>query len=271
MTDLPNPTQAAPAATPATEPATTVTSTVQPGSQATGAQSAPTEETFTKLDVNTLPPQLRKSYDDMLRDYKEKTAKLSEERKKYEGYDTYRQKAEHLDRLQANQDFVRLWNEHVQKAAAAEKGGQPDPQLEAKVQEIEAKLQRAEIDGMVKTFREMKDDKGEPLHPDFDALMGIDLGTTANGDKYNLIRACVELAQGSTDQEKLSNGYKAAKAIRDQIFEEGRKSGMGRMLAKARNSTEMPTLSTDKNSFNGDSKRLSAKEARELAEKGVRV
>lgn len=275
MTDFPNPTQAAPAATPTAEPAPTQTSTVQPSGQANGVQGAPTEETFTKLDVNTLPPQLKQAYDSMLRDYKTKTTEIAEQRKKYDGYDAYKQKAELLEKLQTNQDFVRMWNEHVQRTGQAPKAGDPanTSKLEQKLQEIEAKLQQSEVEGMVKTFREMKDEKGEPMNPDFDALQGIDLGTTANGDKYNLMRACVELAQGNTDQEKLANGYKAAKAIRDQIFEEGRKHGMGKMLTRVRQSTEAPGgVSTDKTTISkDDAKNLSVKEARELAQKGVVV
>ena len=269
MSDLiPNPNPApAPTANPTPEPVAQP-GTVQPSGQP--GQSVPAEERFGDVDPNTLPPQLKSIHDNMLKGWKEKTTKLSEERKKYEGHDAYKQKAEMLEKLQANQDFVRLWNEHVQKAQG-NTDGKADPNIQAKLQEIETKLQRQEIDGMVKTFREMKDDKGEPMHPEFDALQGVELGTTAQGDKYNLLRACVELAQGNSDQEKLMNGYKNAKAIRDQIFEEGRKHGMGKMLTRVRQSTEAPGITSEKTSFNGDPRKLSVQEARELAEKRISV
>lgn len=267
----------APAASPSAGPAATTNGTTQPTGEA--RHGATESENFVPqgTDLNTMPPAARAELErinkEMVRGWTAKTQKLADEHKKYEGYDTYRQKAERLEQLQANQDFVRLWNEHVQKTGSAQRAGDPanTSKLEQKLQEIETKMQQSEIEGMVKTFREMKDDKGEPMHPDFESLNTIGLGKTSQGDDYSLLRACVELSQGNSDQEKLANGYKAAKAIRDQIYEEGRKSGMGKMLARVRNSTNEPTLSTDKTSFNGEAKKLSAREARELAEKGVRV
>ena len=64
-------------ATMTTSPEAT-TGTVQANGDAGQSQGAPIEETFTKVDVNTLPPQLRESYNNMLRDYKQKTTQIAE-------------------------------------------------------------------------------------------------------------------------------------------------------------------------------------------------
>ena len=275
MNDLQNPTPAsATTANPAMPEPAAAPGTVQPSGQVGGGQSAPAEESFTKLDVNTLPPQLRQAYDNMLRDYKDKTTKLSEERKKTEGFDAYKQKAELYEQIAAQDEFVRQWNEYVQRQNAADGQKPPtDPtvELKAQIEEIQRKQQQTELAEVVEAFAGATDEKGQALHPEFDALNSIDLGKAPDGQSFSLLRACIELSPGNTPQEKLTAGYKTAKAIREQIFEEGRKSGMGKMLAKVRNSTEAPTITSDKQAFNGDPKKLSVREARELAEKGVLV
>lgn len=273
MSEFQNPTPTGDtAANPSQEPAQS-TGTVKPSGQANG-QSAPADEGFTKLDPNTLPPQLRSAYDNMLRDYKEKTTRLSEERKKYEGFDTFKQKAELYEQIASQQEFVQQWNDFVQKRSGQsgqQNAGDPTTELKAKLEQIESKLQQSELSEVVESFSSAKDDKGELLNPDFDALNSVTLGKNQQGEEFSLLRACIELSPGNSPQERLANGYKAAKTIRDQIIEEGRKQGMGRMLSKVRNSTEAPTITNDKQSFNGDPKNLSVREARELAEKGVKV
>lgn len=273
MADPANPTpEGGATATPTPEPVTP-TGTVQPGSEA--GQSAPTEESFTKFDVNTLPPQLRSMHDNMLRDYKSKTTQLAEERKKYEGYDAYKQKAEQFEQISANQEFVKRWNEFVQEQNT--KGDPQDP-TQAKLQEFEKQLQEErkarverEMSEVVDAFSNAKDEKGELVNSDFNSLNEIAVGKNSQGDEYSLLRTCIELSEGKTSQERLANGYKNAKAIRDKIFEEGRKHGMGKMLSKVRNGTEPPTVTSDKTVFNGDPTKISVREARELALKGVVV
>lgn len=265
----------------------------QVASQNTGTAAAPNGNTQTTgeagqgatgtenflpqgVDLNTLPPAVRTELDrinkEMVRGFTAKTQKLAEDQKKYEGYDTLKQKAEAYDRVASDKDFNRVWQEHMQKVAQAKANGTAAPsteKLEAKLQEIESKLQQAEFSEVVKGFSEAKDDKGDLLRPDFADLKSISLGANGAGDEYNLLRACVELAPGKSPQEMLENGYKTAKAIRDQILDEGRKQGMGKMMAKVRNSTQAPTITSDKAVFNGDPKKVSVREARELAEKGV--
>ena len=278
MSDLQSPTPGSTStATPETAPVA-ATGTVQSGGQATG-QNAPAQDSFTGLDPATLPPQLKQAYDSMLKDYKSKTTEVAEQRKKYSDYDDLKQKASFYDQFSSREDAVKWWNEYVQKQSGQQNGQEnsQDP-IQAKLQELEKKLeaeqqarQRAELEEVVSAFATSTDDKGQPMNPNFDALNSVQLGKTPDGDEYSLLRACIDLSGGQNPQEKLVNGYKAAKAIRDQIFEEGRKHGMGKMLSKVRNSTEAPTITSDKQTFNGDAKNLSVREARELAEKGVVV
>jgi hypothetical protein len=279
MDNLQNPTPGSDsAANPSPEP-TQSTGTVQPSGQADGRQSAPTEESFTNLDPNTLPPQLKAAYNSMLRDYKTKTTEIAEQRKKYSDYDTHKQRSELYEQLASQEEFVKQWNEHVQKQnGQVNQNGQEQDPIQAKIQAIEKQLneeksvrQERELADVVDSFSTAKDDKGVLLNPDFDILNNIVVGKNAQGEEYSLLRTSIEFAQGATPQERLANGYKNAKAIRDQIIEEGRKQGMGKMLSKVRNSTEAPTITSDKQVFNGDPKNLSVREARELAEKGMRV
>lgn len=265
-------------ATPSQEPAASSGGTTAPTGEA--GQAATGSDNFVPqgIDVNSLPPHVRTEMErinkEMVRGFTAKTQELAEIRKKYDNYDALRQKAESYDKLTADHEITRLIEDHKRRTEQARASGQTDPgtqKLEAKLQEIENKIQMSELVDVVKSFQDGTNDKGELLHPEFSELNSIGIGKTAQGDEYSLLRACVELSPGETPNEKLENGYKTAKSIRDQIFDEGRKSGMGRMLTKVKNSSEMPTLSTDKTAFNGDAKNLSAREARELARKGVVV
>lgn len=260
----------------ATGPAATGTGTAVPGGQANGG--APTEDLFKGIDPNQLPPEAKKHYDSMLRDYREKTAKLSEERKKYEAYEAYKQKAELYDQFSSREDFVKTWNEYVQKMNSQDKTGVVDPkiqELEQKLNAIEAQAKQAEMSETIEAFASAAGEDGTPLHPEFDRYNSMMLGEVPGPDgkprSLSLLNAAIELAPGNTPLEKLENGYKKVAELHDQIFQAGQKSGMGKMLAKVRNGTDAPTISTDKSVFAGNSKDLSAREARELAQKGVKV
>ena len=121
----------------------------------------------------------------------------------------------------------------------------------------------------IKAFEEAKNEKGELLHPDFEKFSGLRLGTHPQAGEYDLLRAAIELAPGETPQEKMENGYKAAKATYDAMFEEGKKAGMGRLQTKARNGTFAPS------SVNAGStaphRAKNAVEALEFARKGLAV
>jgi hypothetical protein len=253
-----------------------VTGTVPPNGEANDGVAPAGEETFTKVDPKTLPPQLRQSYENMLRDYKEKTTKISETIKSESSKEAvaYRQQAEAYDQIAQQEEFVRQWNEYVQKSQNQTKEEPGDPklsQLEAKFQEINQKLQLSEMSQITEAFADAVNEKGVKLHPEFDELNSLSIGQVQDGEDFSLLRACVELAQGSNPQEKLANGYKSAKAAYNAIFESGKKAGMGRVQAKVMNGSQPPTNSGGDILSVTDKKPKSAKEALDMARKGLVV
>lgn len=258
-----------------TAPAT-ANGTVHTNGEAAGAQSASVgEETFTKVDPRTLPPALRQSYDNMLRDYKEKTTKLSETIKSEaaKATEAYRAKAEFYDQIAAQEEFVKQWNDHVQKSQAANNGqtetGDPAlSKMEQKIKEMSEKLQMTEMSQVTDAFAEAVNEKGEKLHPDFDMLNSISIGKHNGTDDYSLLRAAIELATGNSPQEKLAVGYKEAKRIYDSIFEQGKKAGMGRLQAKALNGSLPPTNAGGEVLSVTDKKPKNAHEALAMARRG---
>lgn len=238
-------------------------------------------EIFKGIDPARLTPNEKAIYNSMLSDYREKTAKLSETVKAEvaKATEAYKSKAEYYDQFSTQDEFVKQWNDYVQKsqAAANDPTGASDPALakvEAKLQEITQKIHLSEISQMTDAFIEAKDEKGNKIHPEFDALNGIVLGTMQNGgqaEEFSLLRACIELSPGNTPQEKLANGYKSAKASYDAIFEAGKKAGMGRIQAKVSNGTIPPVTSSGDVLSVTDKKPKSAREALEMAKRGQMV
>jgi hypothetical protein len=281
MDDLnPNSTpEAQGSATPETAPDLGATGTVQSSGEASG-QGAPAEETFTKVDPRTLPPQLRSTYDNMLRDYKEKTTKLSETVKaeSAKAAEAFRQKAEYYDQIAGQEEFVKRWNEYVQQTQGmtqAQADGNPElAAMKAQLQEVNQKIQLSEMTQVTEAFAEAVDEKGQKLHSDFDKLNELNLGRLVDGNEaedFSLLRACIELSPGNTPQEKLANGYKSAKAVYSAIYEEGRKAGLGRVQQKQLNGSNPPTGSSGDALQITERKPKSAKEALEMAKRGMMV
>jgi hypothetical protein len=233
------------AATPSTTEPAPGTGTVQPNGEAGNGQGAPGSESFTRIDPSTLPPELRHAYDNMLRDYKEGTTKLSERIKSEttKAVEAYKQKAESYDQLAAQEEFVKMWNEHVQKANTSQtQNKNPETaQLEKKLQEMEVKIHQREASEILEAFENAVDEKGEKLHPHFSRFNEMAVGNHPELGEYSLLRAAVELAPGKDHQEKLANGYKAVEALYNSVFEEGKKAGMGRVQEKLKNGTHPPS------------------------------
>jgi hypothetical protein len=136
------------------------------------------------------------------------------------------------------------------------------------------KMQISELTQVTDAFAEAVNEKGEKMHPDFDRLNEVVIGKTQVGnstEEYSLLRACVELAQGKTPQEKLAMGYKTAKELHDKIFEEGRKAGMGRLQTKVLNGTNPPSGSSGEVLSVTDKKPKNAHEALAMARRGQMV
>jgi len=269
------------AATPATEPAG-VNGTAQLNGEANG-QSASVEEMFGNVDPKTLPPQLKSVYDNMLRGFKEKTTKVEETVKSRlaKELEPYRTKAQTYDQIVQQEEFVKRWNEYVeeQNARARQQNVDPNDPNAKLLQEVEklkrehamtaAEIRTTKALDSINAFAEAVDEKGEKLHPEFDKLSNLSLGTHAQAGTYDLLRTAVELAPGNSPEEKLENGYKAAKAVYDGIYEEGVKAGKGQLMQKVRNSTTPPSNIAATRFSNERPK--DALEALQMAKKGIAV
>lgn len=262
---------------PLTEPSATTNGTGEPNGEA--RQSATATDTFVPqgIDINTLPPSVRahieKINSDMVRGFTEKTTKLSETTKSEvaKATEAYRQKAELYDQIATQEEFVKMWNEHVQKSQAPQPGqSEPDP-VTQKLKELEQKIQISEMTQVTESFAEAVDEKGQKIHPDFDELNGLIVGSVGGNEPFSLLRASIELAPGNSPAEKLANGYKTAKQVRDQIFEAGRKAGMGRLQTKLQNGTIPPSNGAGEVLSVTEKRPKSAREAMDLARKNYVV
>lgn len=243
------------------------------------SQSATTTESFIPegVDINTLPANVRaiveKINKDMVRGFTEKTTKLSETTKSEVSKATQalKEKADFYDQIAAQEEFVKQWNEYVQKAQSSQNPESGDlvlDQMKAQLQEVNQKIRMGEVGQIIDAFATAEDEKGNPLHPDFDELNTISLGKLGDREEYSLLRVCVDLAPGKNDAEKLALGYKAAKAIRDSIFEEGRKAGLGRLEKKILNGSNPPTSSPGELQSITEKRPKNAAEALAMAKRG---
>lgn len=251
-------------ATPGSEaPATPETGTETPANgngqlngEAGNGQSATGSDSFLPqgLDLKTLPPALRAHLEnvnkEMVRGFTEKTTKLSETIKAEtaKAVASYKEKAEFYDQFVAHEDLVKYYNDYAnrlqQKATMQqETTGHVDNELKQEIQQIKTELATSKTLEIVNAFAEAKDEKGNLVHPDFEKLSGIKIGKHDQGGEIDILRTAISIAPGKTPAEKLENGYRAAKAAYDSIFEEGRKAGMGRLQAKAKNGSLPPSSS----------------------------
>lgn len=242
------------------------------------AQGGAPDEIFKGIDPKTLPPQVKPIYDSMLKDYREKTGRISEMTKSQVEKEVaaYREKAAQYETIASQEEFVKQWNEYVQKTqtATGENPKEGDPvldQMKAQLQEMNHKIQMSELSQVTEAFADAVNEKGEKLRPDFDSLNSIVIGKANGKDEYSLLRASIELAPGNNPQEKLANGYKMAKSTYDSIFESGRKAGLGRLQTKNLNGTLPPTNSGSEVLSVTEKRPRNAHEAMQLAKKGIQV
>lgn len=285
-----SPTQVeAPTATPATEPVNAPASTAQSGSEAAGA--APSEETFFSGDPNSLPPELQSAYKNMLKDYKSKTSEVAQVRKK----------AEQFDQISKDQRFVEYWGNlnKQQKANFKEQKAETEKRLgekisderfqksfetkdgfldliadvvkettvssQKKIEELEQYKQVTDASNFVEAFATEQGQDGKPIRPDFYKL-----------DEDSLITGFLQLnaGEGLTPEQyqtKLNEAYTWAKATTQKYFELGKAEALKIIQQKAASSSNPPTQAA-KGAYTGsDPKKLSVREAIELAKKGQRV
>lgn len=240
-------------------------------------EATPTDDLFKGVDPRKLPPEVKTHYDSMLRDYREKTAKISETTKAEveKATQAYRDKATAYDQIATQEEFVKQWNEYVQKSQSqTQEQNASDPelkQMKTQLEEMNQKMQLSEMSQVTEAFAEAVNEKGVKLHPEFDQLNTLSVGQLQNGEDFSLLRACVELAQGSNPQERLANGYKNARSTYNSIFEAGKKAGLGRVQAKVQNGSQAPTNSSGEMLSVTEKKPKSAREALEMARKGMVV
>lgn len=291
-TETLDPTQTAQTATPAMAPVSTPVSTVTDQSgQAT--ESAPADtDTFTKVDVNTLTAKDREAYNNMLRDYKAKTAEIAAQRKQYEGVnlEELRQKASLYEQaIQAQQAQETQTADEAQQAELQQlwQEAQSDPmkaiEFHRRIANLEVEKVREAVDGIkqekleaeamtfVKSFATATDPKtGEPLRPDYDDV--DDTGLI----RHNFEQFLQENPNMSTKDwpKAIETAWQKAKASYDSVFQKGFQKAMSQQQAKLNGSTEMPTgtsMSNERLLSQKDAAKLTVKEAVELARQGIKI
>lgn len=262
------------------------------GGQATAGQSAPTEEQFSNIDPKTLPPELQGVYKNLQSDYTKKTQSVADVRKK----------AEQFDQISKDSRFVEYWSGlnkqqksdfKEQKAAVEKKIGEKitddefkksfeskDAYLsmqeriaqhvleksQKKIDELEQFKSVTEASNIVEAFATENGPDGKPLRPDFYSL-----------DEDGLINGFLRLAapeKGYSAEEypaKLNDAYSWAKTLSQKYYEKGRQDALARIQQKAATSTNPPTQPA-KGAYTGpDPKKMSVREAMDLAKKGIKV
>lgn len=254
-----------------------------------GAQAAPGTESFTSVDPSKLPPELKSAYDNMLRDYKNKTTSIAEQRKSFE---SSAKKAELFDQISSDPAFVDYWNglNSKQKAQAVSDVSQNsnlkispeefakafespenflslvDKVAERKMAGLQRKVQETESELIVtKASDFLKDFKSRPEYKDFDKY-----------DKNGFITYQIQVnpperADPRLWENALKRAYQNAERVYGEIYEDGRKTALARIQEKADLSTESPSNASAQIYPGGDPKKLTARDAVALAKKGIRV
>lgn len=255
-------------------------------------QSAPTEDRFSTVDPETLPPELKAIYKNLQSDYTKKTMSAAEKAKKAEAY----------DHIVARPDFKDFWSgmNRQQKADFKEQKVEAEKRLgekitderfakafnskddflalleevvhdrseksQKKIAELEGKLSVKDAADVVESFATQIDKgTGQPVRPDFYHL-----------DEDNLITGflTVNPPEGATEQAyltKLNDAYTWAKQVTQKYYEKGRSEALARIQQKAATSSEPPTQAA-KGAYTGpDPKKLTVREAMDLAKKNIRV
>lgn len=261
----------------------------QTGQAATQAQSAPAEESFTDIDPETLPPELKAKYKSMLSDYTKKTQSIADVRKKAEAFDQVRsrsdfnewwsgaskqQKADFKEQKQeaekrlgekiSDDDFTKAFNSKDDFLALLERvHNDRSEKAQKKIEKLEQQLSVKDAQDVVESFATEMGKDGKAVRPDFYSL-----------DEDQLISGYLNVnpPDNTTQQaylSKLNEAYGWAKAISQKYYEKGKSEALQIIQKKAAGSTEPPTQ-TAKGAYTGP-KIPTVREAIELAKKGQRV
>lgn len=277
------------AATPATEPASFSNGTAETVGGDANAQGAPAEENLGRVDPKTLPPELRSIHDNMLRDYKDKTSKVAEERKSFE---SFRQKAEAYEQLLQDQNIQAYLNKVNQPATEEPQGpAVPTPEewamatqdptgmklqelvtrqvaaekaeLETKQAIIQQDILRRDAKDSIDAFAEAKDTEGKALRPDFYELVD-------NG----LIPMFVERMDPKDRKDMgkaIESAYTRAKEITERYYAKGKQEALSIVQQKAAQSTERPSVTPGDVSKVESPEKITVQEAFAAAKKGRKL
>lgn len=231
---------------------TTTATNTNGEAQTTQDQAAPVEDSFTQVDPNSLAPKDRAAHDNMLRDYKRKTADIADVRRKAEAFDAWQANQERKRAQITDDDFNRAFENKEGFQTLIQKAAEPVvSELKATKQELAA----TKADLFVKDFKSK--------HADFDDL-----------DSDGLITGYVQLNPPKTEREwetTVKTAYDYAKKLRSKWEDSGYKRGITRVQQKADESTALPSGGTAPTYSGPDPKTLTAEQAVELALKGIRV
>lgn len=257
------------------------------------------QETLFKGDRSKMTPEQKLAEDNMLRDYKKKTAQIAEERKKFEQERTsLAEKAQRYEALQKderflnylrtleqesnksqtqapqNEDVFEISDEEYQQALGSKEAfsallrkthEQLNKSVYEKVGQVESTIVRKEAEQFIEAFTSQKDEKGNLLRPYYESF-----------HEDGLIDGYLRLnpAQSNNQEEwaaKLTEAYDFSNKIREKYFKMGQESVTAVLQKKQASSTQIPSATVGDSSFAGDARKLSDREAFELAKKGIRV
>ncbi len=254
-------------------------------------QSAPAEESFSSIDPKTLPPELQAVYKNLQSDYTKKTMSIADVRKKADAFDKVRsrsdfnewwtgaskgqkadfkeQKAEAEKRLGekiSDEEFTKAFASKDDFLSFLERVVQDrSEKSQKKIDRLEQQLSVKEAQDVVESFATEVGKDGKAVRPDFYQL-----------DEDQLITGFLNVnPPENTSQQayvaKLNEAYGWAKATTQKYYEKGKAEALAIIQKKAAGSTEPPTQAA-KGAYTGpDPKKMSVRDAMELAKKGIRV
>lgn len=263
----------------------------QNGPAATQAQSAPETESFSSVDPKTLSPEMQAVYKSLQADYTKKTMSIADVRKKAEAFDkvssrsdfkgwwegaTKEQKADFKEQKQeaekklgekiSDEDFTKAFNSKDDFLALLERvHTDRSEKAQKKIEKLEQQLSVKDAADVVESFATEIGKDGKPARPDFYKL-----------DEDQLITGFLNVnpPENTTQQayiSKLNEAYGWAKAVSSKYYEQGKAEALQIIQKKAAASSEPPTSSA-KGAYTGpDPKKMSVREAMDLAKKGIRV
>jgi hypothetical protein len=235
-------------------------------------QTAPSEDTFTSIDVKSLSPELKSKYDAMLTDYKKKTTEAAQIRKEAE------ERLKEVQGVVQDPRFVQAYSQlnSQQKSQVREDMGISDDEFNKafeskdefakfvqKVARVSTSQSQQEIVDL-KASLTVKDFKA--THADYDEI-----------NKYKFIEYQLRndpRAQGTDPvqwQSALNDAYSNGKRVMDELIEKGRQAGLERIQQKVSQSTEPPTDMGSGESPTGDPRNWTTAEAIANAKRGIRA